>query len=92
MPAAGMPQSLAGHQYGGHAAGTGMSFTQASLGTEFGTDPWTAPSSYTAPAAFRPLSRQVLREAGALPSPLQRGLGRAPVLLPCPAAPTVCRT
>ena len=35
-----------------YAAGTGMSFTQARLGTEFGSDPWTAPSSYTHPRAW----------------------------------------
>ena len=32
--------------------GTGVSFTQARVGTEFGSDPWTAPSSYTPPASF----------------------------------------
>jgi hypothetical protein len=31
---------------------TGQSFTQARLGTDFGTDPWTAPSSYTPPAQY----------------------------------------
>ncbi|MDR2984993.1 MAG: hypothetical protein LBV34_09145 [Nocardiopsaceae bacterium] len=30
----------------------GESFGQARIGTEFGTDPWTAPSSYTPPANF----------------------------------------
>lgn len=29
---------------------TGQSFTQARVGTEFGPDPWTPPSSYTPPA------------------------------------------
>ncbi len=32
--------------------GSGLSFTQARVGTEFGSDPWTAPSSYTHPAAW----------------------------------------
>jgi hypothetical protein len=31
---------------------TGQSFTQARVGTEFGSDPWTAPSSYTPPASY----------------------------------------
>jgi hypothetical protein len=31
---------------------TSGSFTQARVGTEFGTDPWTAPSSYTPPAQY----------------------------------------
>jgi hypothetical protein len=35
-----------------YTAGTGLSFTQARLGTEFGSDPWTAPPSYTHPAAW----------------------------------------
>ena len=35
-----------------YEAGTGVSFTQARVGTEFGSDPWTAPSSYTPPANF----------------------------------------
>lgn len=35
-----------------YTASTGMSFTQARVGTEFGPDPWTAPSSYTHPAAW----------------------------------------
>jgi hypothetical protein len=30
----------------------GESFTQARVGTEFGTDPWTAPSLYTPPAQY----------------------------------------
>ncbi len=30
----------------------GVSFTQARIGTEFGSDPWTAPSSYTHPARW----------------------------------------
>jgi hypothetical protein len=30
----------------------GESFTQARVGTEFGADPWTAPSSYTPPAKY----------------------------------------
>jgi hypothetical protein len=32
--------------------GPGVSVTQARVGTEFGSDPWTAPSSYTPPANF----------------------------------------
>jgi hypothetical protein len=36
----------------GYTAGTGMSFTQARLGSEFGSDPWTAPPSFTHPAAW----------------------------------------
>jgi hypothetical protein len=42
-----------------YATGTGIdvngtveSFTQARVGTEFGSDPWTAPASYTHPAAW----------------------------------------
>jgi hypothetical protein len=35
-----------------YAAGAGESFTQARVGTEFGSDPWTAPSSFTHPAAW----------------------------------------
>ncbi len=35
-----------------YAAGTGVSFTQARVGTEFGPDPWTAPPSFTHPAAW----------------------------------------
>jgi hypothetical protein len=35
-----------------YTAGAGVSFTQARVGTEFGPDPWTAPSSYTHPAAW----------------------------------------
>jgi hypothetical protein len=34
------------------AVTAGDSFTQARVGTEFGTDPWTAPSSYTPPAQY----------------------------------------
>jgi hypothetical protein len=35
-----------------YQAGTGESFTQARVGTEFGPDPWTPPSSYTHPAQW----------------------------------------
>jgi hypothetical protein len=35
-----------------YQVGTGESFTQARIGTEFGPDPWTAPSSYTHPAQW----------------------------------------
>jgi hypothetical protein len=31
--------------------GTGVSFKEVRIGTEFGNDPWTPPSSFTAPAA-----------------------------------------
>lgn len=33
----------------GYTTGPGESFTQARIGTEFGPDPWTAPSSYKPP-------------------------------------------
>jgi hypothetical protein len=39
-----------------YAAGTGVSFTQARVGTEFGSDPWTAPASFTHPAAWTKLA------------------------------------
>ena len=35
-----------------YSFGTRESFTQARVGTEFGSDPWTAPSSFTHPAAW----------------------------------------
>jgi hypothetical protein len=35
-----------------YTVGKGISFTQARVGTEFGTDPWTAPSSYAPPAQY----------------------------------------
>jgi hypothetical protein len=36
-----------------YAAGSSeSSFTQARVGTEFGPDPWTAPPSFTHPAAW----------------------------------------
>ena len=31
--------------------GTGVSFTQVRIGTEFGNDPWSPPASFTPPAA-----------------------------------------
>jgi hypothetical protein len=34
-----------------YPVGLGESFTQARVGAEFGSDPWTAPASYTHPAA-----------------------------------------
>jgi hypothetical protein len=37
---------------GGYTTGTRESFTQARVGTEFGSDPWTAPASFTHPAAW----------------------------------------
>jgi hypothetical protein len=35
-----------------YTAGADVSFTQARVGTEFGSDPWTAPASFTRPAAW----------------------------------------
>lgn len=37
---------------GAYTVGKGVSFTQARVGTEFGSDPWTAPPSFTHPAAW----------------------------------------
>ncbi len=39
-----------------YTAGAGESFTQTRIGTEFGSDPWTAPSTYTHPAAWTKLA------------------------------------
>lgn len=40
------------HLHADYTTATGESFTQARLGTEFGSDPWTAPASFTHPAAW----------------------------------------
>jgi hypothetical protein len=36
--------------------GTGVSFKEVRIGTEFGDDPWTPPASFTAPAATTKLA------------------------------------
>jgi hypothetical protein len=41
-----------GHLLASYTINTGESFSQARAGTEFGPDPWTAPPSFTHPAAW----------------------------------------
>jgi hypothetical protein len=40
------------HLHADYTTALGVSFTQARVGTEFGSDPWTAPPSFTHPAAW----------------------------------------
>ena len=44
------------HLHADYTTATGESFTQARVGSEFGSDPWTAPSSFTHPAAWTKLA------------------------------------